>query len=289
VTKNPRTARILAPAALLAVTLLLSIVPPGTAAPLVAPRFLELGKGPTIVLVHDMGGSRMVWMPTARKLIGRYHVVLVDVPGHGDSPLPDPFTLEAAAEALDLVLAKQNPDSTVIVGKGVGGMLSLLDLKAHPARARGLVLIDTGVKSPLKIDDQEITYFLRQLDANYDQILKMIFARAGRDSAQGVIIHATAAQTQPATIKQYLGASLTADATPALKALQVPLLFVATDRLYKGGRTTGTALREIGYEDTTSIAVRRIHDAGFLVMQDQPDTLAAVIADFTTRTLAGRK
>jgi pimeloyl-ACP methyl ester carboxylesterase len=289
VTKTPRTAWILASAALLAVALLLLAAFPGAAAPLVAPKTLELGRGPTIVLVHDLGGNRTVWMPTVRKLIGKYHVVIVDLPGHGESPAPDPFTLEAAAEALDLVLAKQNPDSTVLVGKGVGGTLSLLDLKAHPGRVRGLVLIETGLKSTLKIDDQEIQGFLSMLDANYDQVLKMIFSRAGRDSIQGVAIHAMAAQTPPQTIKAYVGASLTGDATSALKSLQVPFLFIATDRLFKSGKTQGTALRDLGYEDTTAVPVRRIANAGYLVMQDQPDTLAAVIANFTTQVLAAKK
>jgi pimeloyl-ACP methyl ester carboxylesterase len=289
VSKISRTTWLPTPAVLLAAAFLLSIARPGTAAPPVAPKTLDLGKGPTIVLVHDLGGNRSVWMPTVRKLIGRYHVVLVDLPGHGESPAPDPFTLEAAAEALDLVLAKQNPDSTVLVGKGVGGMLSLLDLKAHPGRVRGIVLIETGLKSSLKIDDQEIQYFKRMLDSNYDQVLKMIFGRAGRDSMQGVAIHATAALTPPQTIKSYIGATLTADATPALKSLQVPFLFIATDRLFRGGKTQGTALRDLGYEDTTSVAVRRIANAGYLVMQDQPDTLAAVIADFTVRALAAKR
>jgi pimeloyl-ACP methyl ester carboxylesterase len=289
VTKTPKNAWILASAVLLAFALLLSVAPPGAAAPPVAPKTLELGKGPTIVLVHDLGGNRTVWMPTVRKLIGKHHVVVVDLPGHGESPAPDPFTLEAAAEALDLVLAKQNPDSTVLVGKGIGGMLALLDLKAHPGRVRGLVVIETALKSTFKIDEQEMKYFLSQFDTNYDQLLKMIFSRAGKDSMQGLAIHAMAAQTPPQTIKSYIGASLTGDATSALKSLQVPFLFVATDRLFKGGKSQGTALRALGYEDTTSVTVRRIADAGYLVMQDQPDTLAAIIADFTARSLAAKK
>jgi pimeloyl-ACP methyl ester carboxylesterase len=289
VTKTPRTAWILAPAVLLAVALLLSVALPGMAAPPVAPKTLELGKGPTIVFVHDLGGNRSVWMPTVRKLLGKHRVVLVDLPGHGESPAPDPFTFEAAAEALDLVLAKQNPDSTVLVGQGLGGSLALLDLKAHPGRVRGLVVIETPLKSPLKVDDQEIKGFLSLLDSNYDQVLKMIFSKAGRDSMQGVAIHAMAAQTPPQTIKAYIGASLTGDATSALKSLQVPFLFIATEGFLKGGKTPGTALREFGYEDTTSVPVRRIAKAGDLLMQDQPDTLAAVIADFTARALAAKK
>jgi pimeloyl-ACP methyl ester carboxylesterase len=289
VTKTSGTVWILASAALLAFALLLSVALPGMAAPPVAPKTLDLGKGPTIVLVHDLGGNRSVWMPTVRKLLGKHRVVMVDLPGHGESPAPDPFTFEAAAEALDLVLAKQNPDSTVLVGKGIGGMLALLDLKAHPGRVRGLVVIETPLKSPMKIDDQQIKGFLSMLDSNYDLILKEIFSKAGKDSMQGVTIHATAAQTPPQTIKSYIGASLTGDATAALKSLQVPFLFVATDRLFKSGKSPGTALLALGYEDTTSVTMRRIADAGYLVMQDQPDTLAAIIADFTARALATKK
>ena len=239
-TKIPRTAWILTPIALLAFAFLLSVAPSGVAAPPVAPKTLELGKGPTIVLVHDLGGNRSVWMPTVRKLLGKHRVVLVDLPGHGESPAPDPFTFEAAAEALDLVLAKQNPDSTVLVGKGVGGMLALLDLKAHPGRARGIVVIETPLKSSLKIDDQEIKYFLQMLDSNYDQVLKMIFSKAGRDSMQGVTIHATAAQTPPQTIKSYIGASLTGDATArATTARNVRSVRMAAPSVVHGSRVAG--------------------------------------------------
>ena len=61
-------------------------------------RTTDLGRGVTYVIVPSMGNSRMQWMPTARKLIGQNRVVLVDLPGHGDSPMPDPFSLDAAAE-----------------------------------------------------------------------------------------------------------------------------------------------------------------------------------------------
>jgi pimeloyl-ACP methyl ester carboxylesterase len=286
VTKTQRTARILAPAVLIAIGFVLSIA---WAAPPTAPKFLELGKGPTIVLVHELGGNRMTWMPTAKKLIGQYRVVLVDLPGHAGNPLPDPFTLEASAEALDLVLARQNPDSTVIVGKGLGGVLSLMALKAHPVRARGLVLIETGLKSPLPIDDQQIRYFREALDENYDEMMKMIYPRLGRDSLQGMAIHAMMMQVPAQTMKAYWSALLTADASPAVKSLQVPYLFVGTDRLFPQGKATGAVLRTLGYEDTSAVSVRRIANAGYMVMQDQPDTLAAVISDFAARVLAAKR
>jgi pimeloyl-ACP methyl ester carboxylesterase len=257
----------------------------------VAPKYLELGKGPTIIFVHDLGSGRMVWMPTARKLVGRYHVVMVDLPGHGDSPLPSPFTLDAAAGSLGEVIGKWNPDSTVVVGEGMGGMLSLMALKSRPHAVRGLALVDCGLKSPIKIDDQERQDFMRMMDANYDRMLRMFFMDLGRDSAQGKVIHATAAQVPPNTIKTFIGAVLTADASASLKALTVPYMFIGTDYLDKAmkqsnARTLNLLLRSWGYEDTLSVPMRRVKNAGFLIMQDQPDTLAAVVSEFAGRVLA---
>ncbi len=280
-----KRARFLVPAALLAAALLVCALPLRAAAP-VAPKTLELGKGPTVVIIHDLASSRLSWMPTARKLIGRYHVVLVDMPGHGDSPLPDPFTLDAAADAFDQVLARQNPDSTVIVGHGMGGMLALLALKAHPGQARGLMAIDTDLKSPIPVDEQMIGYVKEKIDENYDGFLRKVCARQGRDSAQGVAIHAIAAQAPPASVKAYVIAAFTSDATPALKALQVPFQLVETDYLFRDGKSPGTVLRDLGYPDTTTVATRRITNARALVMQDQPDTLATVISQFASQALA---
>src|SRR5690349_19987799 len=44
----------------------------------------------------------------------------------------------------------------------------------------------------------------------------------------------------------------------------------------------------MGWEDTTQ-AVRRVPDAGFWVMKDQPDTIAACIVAFATACVAAQK
>src|SRR5262245_42677407 len=103
---------------------LLASAPLAADTPARALSVTELGKGPAIVLIPGLGSQRMQWMPTARKLLSNYHVVMVDLPGHGDSPMPDPFSFEAAAAQLDGVLAKQNPDSTIVVAHGAGGLIA---------------------------------------------------------------------------------------------------------------------------------------------------------------------
>src|SRR5262249_40291158 len=146
----------------------------------VALKTTEFGHGPTVVLVHALGSGRMVWMPTARKLLATHHVVMVDLPGHGESPLPDPFSFEACAEALDQVVAKQKADSTVLVAHGIAGVIALHEVQAHPDRVKGLAVIDGATRTMMKVPEQQQQFFLQMLDANYDLILKQIMIGQGR-------------------------------------------------------------------------------------------------------------
>lgn len=273
-------------AALLAAAIALSAS--STFAAPVAPKTTELGHGPTVVFVPGLGASRNDWLPTARRLLGRYRVVLVDLPGHGDTPLPDPFSFVTVGDALDAVLAKQNPDSTIVVGHQLGGRAVLAAMAAHPGRARGLVLIDVPVGTPVPIDDQQKKQFLDFMDQSFDNVEKMMFSNLGLDTTQSKAIFSAFSQTPPATVKAYVRETFYTDGNKDAKALKVPLQMVITSRLWNSSRTAGASLKLLGWEDTTATA-RRVADSAYWVMKDQPDTLAAIIGDFATARLAAKK
>lgn len=259
------------------------------AAPAPTLKTTEIGRGPTLVLVHTLGSNRTSWLPTARKLVGRYHIVMVDLPGHGDSPLPDPFSIEAAAQALDSVLALQKAESTIVVGQKVGGLVALTALSLHPTHAKGLVLIDVALRSPMKIEDQQRDMFFRMLEENYDPIARSIFSGSGRDSAEGAKIFAVASMTQAATIKAYLRELIRSDGTAAVRKLQTPMLFLTTDKFLPRDKDWAVEGKTFGWENPGAFPLRRIAGAGHLIAADQPDTLAMVISDFATSAFAAKK
>jgi len=248
----------------------------------------ELGRGSTVVFVPGLGGSRNDWLPTARKLLGRYRVVLVDLPGHGESPLPDPFSFAAVGDALDAVLARQNADSTIVVAHQMGGRAALAALAAHPGRARGLILIDVPVGTPLPIDDQQKKQFLDFMDQNYDMIANRMFGNLGRDTTQSKAIYTAVSQTPAATVKAYVREAFYSDGNKDAKALKIPIQFLFTSRVWKADKTAGTVFKQFGWEDTTATA-RRIPEAAYWAMKDQPDTLAAIIGAFATARIAAKK
>ncbi len=240
----------------------------------------EYGSGPTIVLVHGLGGTGMTWMPTTRRLMAAHHVVMVDLPGHGQSPLPDPFSLDDVAESLDGVLARQ-PQGAVLVGQGMGGLIAMAELRRHPEHVKGLVIIDAGARSPIPVPDQQQKFFLDFIDQNYDVFLTKMFQSLGRDSAQGIEIRAQAGQISKQAMTSYIRALFNADETAALRTPKVPVLYVGSAKAWPDSVSWTSVARTRGFPDASAIASRRIGASAYWVMRDQPDSLAAVLADFT--------
>ena len=240
----------------------------------------EFGSGPTVVLVHGLGGARLQWMPTARKLMNDHRVVMVDLPAHGDSPMPEPFSLQACAAALGQVLARQKAESTVVVGHGLGGAIALLEAGAHPGSMRGLVLIDASLKAPMAIPDQQKRQFLEFMDANFAEFLKQVYVNMGRDSAEGVALCARAALVPQPHMKAYFHALFDLDAARTVRGLKTPVLFVGSSRSWPDTVSWAAVAKQRGLEDAGAIRARRVANSGVQMYADQPDTLAAVIRGF---------
>jgi pimeloyl-ACP methyl ester carboxylesterase len=252
----------------------------------VALKFTELGRGPTVVFVHGLGGARLQWMPTARKLMNDHHVVLVDLPAHGESPMPDPFTFDACAAALGQVLAKQKAESTVVVAHGLGGAIALLEARAHPERMKGLIVIDATLKPPMAVPDQQKKAFLDYMDANFSAFLKQVYTGMARDSAEGVALYARAALVPQAQMKTYFHKLFDLDASGALKGMKTPLLFVGSARTWPDTASWATVGRGRGFDNPGAVRARRVANSGAQMYVDQPDTLAMLIRQFEAAPLA---
>lgn len=269
--------------ATIAAALVLAFAPSAAHAAPGALKTLELGNGPAIVFVHELGGRGMTWLPVAKQLLAGHRVVLVDLPGHGDSPMPESFTLAAAAEALDQVLAAH--DRPVVVGHGVGGLIALYAAKAHPGHVKGLVLVETGARG-LDVPEQQKKAFMDFVDREYDAFLRTMYTGLARDSAQAITVHAQASLVPAATFKAYLRELLYADPSQAAKGLATPVLFVGSGKRWSEKQDWAAVARERGLHLARRATGVRIADAGHFVMIDQPDTLAARVGAFAGAAVA---
>jgi pimeloyl-ACP methyl ester carboxylesterase len=110
--------------------------------------------GPTVVLVHGLGGSHLNWDLFAPLLRPHARVLALDLPGFGRSEPGDrQTTVQDNVTVLDRFLREVAGAPAVLVGNSMGGMISILQTAQSPQTVTGLVLLDAAVPGPRRALD----------------------------------------------------------------------------------------------------------------------------------------
>lgn len=113
------------------------------------------GQGPAVILLHGFSSDKTDWIRFIRYLPENYHVIALDLPGHGNNienhlSSYDPLSLtHGIADVIDaLELEKFH-----LAGNSLGGLVSKLYANAHPDRVISLGLFNSaGVTPPVPGD-----------------------------------------------------------------------------------------------------------------------------------------
>jgi len=108
--------------------------------------FERVGSGPPLVLLHGIGHHRQAWNAVTGLLAPSRELILVDLPGHGESPplrLDGRPPVEALAAEVAAFLDTQGLDRPHVAGNSLGGVLALI-LAAHGRAASATGLSPAG-------------------------------------------------------------------------------------------------------------------------------------------------
>src|SRR5512134_3301056 len=87
---------------------------------------------PTIVFLHGGGGGGWMWQPQWEALPD-YHVLVPDLPEHGQSAALKPFSIHASAQcAAELIRTRAHGGKAHVVGLSEGAQITLALLAIHP-------------------------------------------------------------------------------------------------------------------------------------------------------------
>src|SRR5512144_1307135 len=104
----------------------------------------EHGEGTPVILTHGFPLNRSIWYPVVPKLSEKVHLILPDLRGHGQSPVPEGvYSMRLLAEDLRALMDQLNIEKVVLAGHSMGGYVSLAFARAYPGRLAGLALVAT--------------------------------------------------------------------------------------------------------------------------------------------------
>jgi len=108
---------------------------------------------PDLVLLHGIRLHAHVWSHFARAFRSKYHIVALDLRGHGDSTwAPEGhYHLHDYYEDLRAVLDARRPGKIVLIGHSLGARVSMLYTHLHPEAVERLVLVDMGAGLPTAV------------------------------------------------------------------------------------------------------------------------------------------
>jgi pimeloyl-ACP methyl ester carboxylesterase len=112
--------------------------------------------GPVVVLTHGWGADRRDWAYLLAALPKRYHVVLWDLPGLGESSPTRgmEYSVATLAKDLDTVISSVPSKPVVLVGHSIGGILNLEYARRYPEKigrdVAAIVQVNTTFTNPIE-------------------------------------------------------------------------------------------------------------------------------------------
>ncbi|MDO8329554.1 MAG: alpha/beta hydrolase [Fluviicoccus sp.] len=102
---------------------------------------------PKVLLIHGFSGSRDNWNRVAHQLTKRYHVYVLDLPGHGDTSAPDSFDFQLAnlmEFTRKFVTTLGIEKNLNVAGHSMGGSIAVLYSAMYFLEVHSVLLVDSA-------------------------------------------------------------------------------------------------------------------------------------------------
>ena len=255
-------------------------------------RYYVGGEGPPLVLVHGLAGSASNWDEVAELLLGRFRLLVPDLPGHGASAaFPAVATLDPFAERLASLAKLEGMGRAAIAGHSMGGVIGLRLAVNHPELVSALVLTaSAGIRSSTREAERYLAaaallrptrrYSRHRRAIARSHLLRMlVFGYFGASDPP--------AMSDRAVDNFLVGLGLHTDTASARRALvrddpRLDLEHVSCPVFLLWGARDNQITVDDAFEYARRLRVplRLIPDCGHLLIGERPDVCARAISDY---------
>ncbi len=238
----------------------------------------SIPEGPTLLLVHGAGGTRLHWPAELRRLSSAT-VYTLDLPGHGRSEGSGYDHIERYAEAVVALMDWVGIEKGVIVGHSMGGAIAQTMALTHADHVAGLVLVATGAR--LRV----FPAILEGIRSNFEAATALITLSAWSTETSPRLTELgkqTLLKTGPDVLLADFRACDRFDMIKCLDQIRVPTLVVAGS----ADQLTPVKYARFLAEHIPDARLKIVENAGHMVMLERPEVVELAMQQFIEETMA---
>ena len=227
---------------------------------------------PVIIFIHGSGGSAATWFMQLKGLSKDFHVVAIELNGHGKSPDQSASnTTDSYLADIEQIVSKYN--RPVIGGHSMGGMLAQLFALKHPDLIGGIILVGTGAR--LRVAQ----FIFDTLDNNFDEYVEGAGNFMFHEDASKDLIDASKYEIRkcnPVVIRRDFAACNEFDIMDRVSEISLPTLILV------GGQDIMTPVKysEYLHDKISNSTLHVIEKAGHSVMLERFEEFNSHVKDW---------
>lgn len=228
-----------------------------------------------MVFVHGACENSSFWKSQVEALQKQHHLIMLDLPGHGQSAKPSQeASIALYAEIVRDALRGLELTHPILSGHSMGGAIALTLVVEHPKLLSGVVLANTGAKLGV------LPEILAGLETDYSETIRNIVAprELGNEYADHLLewISNEMVLTDPAVGFEDFMACRSFDLRARIKEIHVPTLIVSGDQDQLTPLKWSVYLNE-NIPDSELAVIQR---TGHLTMLERPEAFNRVLEEF---------
>lgn len=244
-----------------------------------------LGEGPSVVLLHPFPVNHEFWLPVANALSARYHLILPDLRGHGDSGIGEgPATMEKHAADIFRVMDDAEVGRAPFVGVSIGGYALFECWRKHRDRVTALGLCNTKASADapearaarLRAANEVIE---RGTEPFFESMIARLLGKSTRELRPDRVAGALRMMRKmsPEDVAQVQrGMAERPDSVDTLNTINVPTLLVTGEE----DLLTGVNESELMRQHIPNAQLRVVPKAGHYSPWEQPEEAGKLLRQF---------
>jgi magnesium chelatase accessory protein len=251
------------------------------------------GAGPLLLLLHGTGATHRSWLPMVPYLARHFRLLMPDLPGHGESPMPDRdgFTLDSMVHRLGKFLRRRGEPLVLAAGHSAGAAILVRGITEQVFAPRGLVALNPALL-PFPGLQQPLFSGAAKVLARLPAFAGLVASRAKDPHALGNLLSGIGSTPSPEAIARYQHSlSDPSHVKAVLKMMAAWDLRPVADRLHEvalpvlllGGLSDRAVrpndVRELGVR-LPDASCRLLAGSGHLMHEESPAQISRILLEW---------